>query len=1282
MAPITLEDEQTHVARITYGDPAGTLIVFVDGIEQLRVPVDLGDLLALEGGTAFVGFTSATGNAFENHDIIDWEFCVGAPGPPTTLAIDDVPLAEGNAGTTAFTFTITRSGPTGATTTVEVATADGTATQPGDYAAASDTLTFAPGETTKSFTVLVNGDVAVETDETFAVNLANETGATITDGTGSGTIINDDAAAPTTLAIDDVPLAEGNAGTTAFTFTITRSGPTGATTTVEVATADGTATQPGDYAAASDTLTFAPGETTKSFTVLVNGDVAVETDETFAVNLANETGATITDDTGSGTIINDDAAAPTTLAIDDVPLAEGNAGTTAFTFTITRSGPTGATTTVEVATADGTATQPGDYAAASDTLTFAPGETTKSFTVLVNGDVAVETDETFAVNLANETGATITDGTGSGTIINDDAAAPTTLAIDDVPLAEGNAGTTAFTFTITRSGPTGATTTVEVATADGTATQPGDYAAASDTLTFAPGETTKSFTVLVNGDVAVETDETFAVNLANETGATITDDTGSGTIINDDAAAPTTLAIDDVPLAEGNAGTTAFTFTITRSGPTGATTTVEVATADGTATQPGDYAAASDTLTFAPGETTKSFTVLVNGDVAVETDETFAVNLANETGATITDGTGSGTIINDDAAAPMLRIADASIVEGSDFALDGSPIPGQTTLSFPVTLSTPAASAVTVSYTTIEGTALRPSDFGPASGTLTFAPGTTGPQFANVPIVRDLRKEASETFTLLLANPNGAGFDDDRAIGTIQDDDVCTIVGSNAANTLAATSADDVICGLAGSDTVTYAFSPNPVTVDLQAGTALGWGSDTLHSIENAIGSGSGDSLSGSSGPNTLTGLAGPDLLFGRAGSDTLLGSAGADTLDGGDGIDTLVGGDGDDSLDGRAGDDNLDGSAGADAVTYVDAPNAVIVDLVKGTANGWGADGLSSIEHAIGSLFSDRLIGDGVANILSGSGGNDTLIGGAGNDELRGGDGIDTADFSSAAGPVEVNLAAGTATGWGTDIVSNVENVIGTSRGDLLTGNGAGNLLAGGRGDDRMFGADGDDTLDAGDGDDTMVGGLGADTLNGHADHDVMFGHEGNDTINGGGGIDLVSYDGADGSVTVRLDQGSASGAWGVDTISFVEDIFGSEFADLLVGTNGVNVIHANPGAGIDEIHALGGDDTVFGGQGPDEIFGGNGDDILNGNLGNDRIFGQDGKDKISGQAGNDVLSGGADRDSLSGGEGVDTLHGDQGNDTLVGGPGADQLDGDAGNDTCFDGGPEQDEKTSCEHT
>ena len=149
----------------------------------------------------------------------------------------------------------------------------------------------------------------------------------------------------------------------------------------------------------------------------------------------------------------------------------------------------------------------------------------------------------------------------------------------------------------------------------------------------------------VNGDRVGEPNETFLVNLSGATGgAVIIDGQGVGTIVDDEPR----ISISDVARTEGNSGTTLFVFTVTLSAASDVPVTVNFATANGTAKAGEDYDAKSGTLTFAPGETSKTITIVVKGDKKKEANETFFVNLSGAVGALILDGQGLGTILDDD----------------------------------------------------------------------------------------------------------------------------------------------------------------------------------------------------------------------------------------------------------------------------------------------------------------------------------------------------------------------------------------------------------------------------------------------------------------------------------------------------------------------------------------------------------------------------------------------------------------------------------------------------------
>jgi large repetitive protein len=557
-----------------------------------------------------------------------------------SLRISNASRAEGNSGNSGLAFTVTLSKVSATPVTVAYATANGSATTAGsDYTAASGTLTFSPGQTIKIVTVNARGDTALEPNETFVVNLSSPVGASIADAQGLGTILNDEGPV---LRITDVTQGEGNSGTSAFTFRVTLTPSSGSPVTVNYATANGSATAGSDYTATSGALTFSAGQTTKLVSVNVPGDTALELNEVFALNLLSATGATIQDSLGVGTILNDEGPV---LRISDVQQAERNSGTSTFLFTVALSQSSASPVTVNYATANYTAVAGSDYTAVPVLpLTFSPGQTSKTVVVNVTGDTVLEPNEAFTVNLSNATGATIFDGQGTGIILNDEGPV---LRITDVERGEGNSGTTSFLFTVTLSQPSASPVTVNYATANESATAGSDYTAVPLLpLTFNPNETSKTVVVNVMGDTALEPNETFLVNLSSATGATILDNQGVGTILNDEGSV---LRINNVEIVEGNSGTKNFSFTVTLTPISAGPVTVKYATADSTAVAGSDYTVTGGTLTFSAGQTSDSVVVSVRGDTAVEPNESFLVNLSDVTGdATIFDKQGIGTIANDD----------------------------------------------------------------------------------------------------------------------------------------------------------------------------------------------------------------------------------------------------------------------------------------------------------------------------------------------------------------------------------------------------------------------------------------------------------------------------------------------------------------------------------------------------------------------------------------------------------------------------------------------------------
>jgi hypothetical protein len=425
--------------------------------------------------------------------------------------------------------------------------------------------------------------------------------------------------------------------------------------TVDYATADDTASAPSDYTTVPTTmLTFLPGETSRQVNVSVNGDSTFEADENFFVNLANGTNATISDGQGVGTIQNDDGQP--TISIDDQSHVEGNSDSSNFDFAVMLSNPSDQTITVHYSTADNTATRVDDYSDSSGTLTFMPGDTLETLSVSVNGDTTFEGDESFTVNLDTPANATILDGAGLGTIQNDDSQPAVRFALAS---SSGDESVSPVNLTVSLSNDSVKMVTVNYAV-NGSSTATGggvDYTLIFGTLTIDPGQTSKNLSFTTNDDNLDENDETVVVDLSTPTNATLGSSTTHTYTVKDDDAA-TVFTISDVILVEGNSSTTDFIFTVTRTGPTALTSTVDYATVDG-ATEAAtgglacsagiDYEAKIGSLTFAPADTTMMITIPVCGDALNEAPETFFVNLSNANHATIGDNQGLGTITNDDS---------------------------------------------------------------------------------------------------------------------------------------------------------------------------------------------------------------------------------------------------------------------------------------------------------------------------------------------------------------------------------------------------------------------------------------------------------------------------------------------------------------------------------------------------------------------------------------------------------------------------------------------------------
>lgn len=380
----------------------------------------------------------------------------------------------------------------------------------------------------------------------------------------------------------------------------------------------------------------------------------------------------------------------------------------------------------------------------------------------------------------------------------------------------------------------------------------------------------------------------------------------------------------------------------------------------------------------------------------------------------------------------------------------------------------------------------------------------------------------------------------------------------------------------------------------------------------------------------------GNDVFTGSYGADVLASYTGNDLLRGGDGDDTLLGDEGDDTLEGGAGADSMEGGHGGDRYEVRDGGDRVVED---GAGMFGGTDSVLSwlpsytlpanVENLTAMLSTGaRLVGNELVNQLLGGVGNDTLAGLGDSDRLDGGAGIDTADYGAAPSFVDIDLTRPQPQvhgGAGADTLVSIENLVGSRFADRLTGDAAANRIDGGGGADTLDGGAGIDTLaggngadvytvqDVGDlvveatagsagGTDTVVSWLASYTLPANVENgvvmspgpailsgnglaNVLTAGPGDNRLAGGGGRDTVSYEEATAAVRVALSVTSAqaTGGSGRDTLTSIENLKGSDFADRLSGTAGINVLRGGLG-----------NDTLTGGSGNDTLTGGGGNDTF----------------------------------------------------------------------------------------
>ncbi len=554
---IPMNDVVSAIKYITTGDKAGsgytgnyTLLKASGGYTGFRGTMawSINWDASTDGGTSpqeYVNtisthYGAATGGGDDGHGGND----------TTMMMIAPVSTLEGNVGQTTLTFNVTLAQANTHVTTADYLTVNGTAQSGSDYAPATGTLTFAPGETMKQIAVTVYGDTDVEPDEAFTLVLDNvSSNAHAHVSFAAGTIQNDDAdPGLPTVSATGASVIEGDAATKTARVTLSLDVPFNDDVTIDYTTRDDSAQANSDYVTKTGTVTFIAGETEKFIDVTIYGDTAVEVDESFTVDFSNVQNATFSGNNATIQILNDDTAVGGGGGDGDANVSisfksPNSAWTNGFggaDIVITNNGPALTNWTLEFDAAWG---RGGFWNAGSWTVngnhhtitnpawgTLGSGQ---SITVGFTGSGSWTHPTNIKFNgaaLDGGDGGGNDDGNGGG----DDEVVTPNITVAGATVVEGDNGTKTVTATVSLSEATTQQVAVNYSTRDGGALAGSDYQAAAGTLSFAAGETTKSVTLTINGDEDVEADESFDLILSAAVNGVITTGEAAVTITNDD----------------------------------------------------------------------------------------------------------------------------------------------------------------------------------------------------------------------------------------------------------------------------------------------------------------------------------------------------------------------------------------------------------------------------------------------------------------------------------------------------------------------------------------------------------------------------------------------------------------------------------------------------------------------------------------------------------------------------------------------------------------------------
>ena len=808
--------DNTAIAGLDYVSTNAT-VIFGDGVASQAFVVTLLDDLIPESNESLrltlstpVGATTL-GTSTANLVIVDDELASGE----LNFLSSAVSVSESQS---LVTFTVTRTAGIRGVISVDYTAVNVTAVAGQDYVQTSGSLSFADGETSKSFQVPIINDVLGEGDETLNLILSNARG---------GATLGPQAAATMTIRDNDISVSLSTAvlsvseGATNAVIGVIRTGGTNTPVSATYATAlpagstaipATTPSTPGqDFIPVSGQVSFAAGETSKFFTVPILNDAVVEADDTFEVQLFNFTGGS-TPGLSTNTVV--------TIIDDDINISFASSAFSVSedagvaVITVNRIGVINSSVSVGFATTSGSAIAGLDYANRSGTLFFGAGVNSQTFTVALVDDQLVEPDELLNLILTGPSGGVALGSPNRATLTILDDEIIFNFSLSNYTVGELDA---TINVKVVRSGNPNVAAFVDLETLDGVgvaaANSATDYTAISPPkrLNFMPGQTEITEPINILPDSVPEPDETFRLALSGASLNAFIEAPGEATVTIEDSANSISFMTNSVTVDEA-AGMATVTLVRTEDSPLAVTVDVisnDLSPAAGAATAGpvsagGDYTSVFRTITFLPGEVSKPVTVAIENDNLLEGDEQLNLTLSNPTGnANLGSANVTTLTILDNDSQAQFAVGAANVNEAGN------------SLVVNVTRIGATNQAVVVDYATANATAFAGADYVAKNGSLTFAAGETN-QTITIDIINDTEIEPNETFSVSLAVPAGPAPEISLAAPatvtvTIIENDFLTIVA-------------------AGLGVVTESIAPNNGRVDPGEDVTVGLG---LHNIGN-----------------------------------------------------------------------------------------------------------------------------------------------------------------------------------------------------------------------------------------------------------------------------------------------------------------------------------------------------------------------------------------------------------------------------------------------------------------